>query len=943
MPRWFVLAALLLPGPPAHAQPLSATVADHILTLRTGDCVYSIGDDGVIQPLGMKMQVVEADATGKTFWVFPKLLTSPKLVRDDADTKVVSGVWPLDEGSPKYQLELDLEVRAGLPSLTVRSRVRRVSVGSGECYYFWGLGTPVTHYTTAGVPAREFQPTEWEVRPHAKWIYMSQRKSGDGLGIIADGRVGRAPATGEGAAPGEIGAYPYLICNPRTAWLNQGDSLDLIFTVLATRSAEEVAAVYQKVRAALGDQVIFDARSFPRAALTDPRPRRPELTLKTGDGVALSFTSDGRVADLRVGGKALPPSGDAPLTGLFLRDHRARSPFTPVGGRVTRTEHGLVQISRALGVELKATYTALADRIDVTGELTDLTKTDRAISAYFALPVRNDRRWKWGDSVETTREVAAEEEYLTAPNDTGFPAGANGLNSLYPFAALSGPAEIALGIPLDQPRLARLTYDAETQQFFVVFDVALTEATASFPSRATFSFSIFTFEPTWGFRACAGKYYRMFPRFFERRVQRDGGWVCWGNGADVENIGELGYAYHWGLAGADACKWDNDHGLYAFPYIEATNMHQTMEELTSATSEDVIKRLEWIADPNRKEPLPAWKYDHPYGPQLGDRDQVLRRSAAAYLKSLLFDPLGHIYGSATKTEFDLLIAKYIPCDANPYLPGGIGEFFLDFWLPKTQAMMESQGGHIDGLAMDNFHVGDTALGRRREQFPYETIPLTFETSTGDPVLVKNFTTYEWTNEAAKRLRPQGKFIIANTCSAQFPFTYQLLDIHGYEWGLQGIAPFGRTLAYHKPVCSLPVQDAHKDEAWIKWHLRYGFLPGGYANYQSMLNRAAMVKYAPIAKRLQAAGWEPITLAKSEVPTVTLERFGGERGRDLLFTVSNTDTVAHAATVTLDAAHLGLRGPVRARELTTGVDAPTEGASFRADVPPNDVQVFDIAR
>ena len=50
--------------------------------------------------------------------------------------------------------------------------------------------------------------------------------------------------------------------------------------------------------------------------------------------------------------------------------------------------------------------------------------------------------------------------------------------------------------------------------------------------------------------------------------------------------------------------------------------------------------------------------------------------------------------------------------------------------------MQSQGGRIDGIAMDNYHVGDTALSRRREQFAYETIPLTFETATGEPVIIK---------------------------------------------------------------------------------------------------------------------------------------------------------------------------------------------------------------
>jgi hypothetical protein len=38
---------------------------------------------------------------------------------------------------------------------------------------------------------------------------------------------------------------------------------------------------------------------------------------------------------------------------------------------------------------------------------------------------------------------------------------------------------------------------------------------------------------------------------------------------------------------------------------------------------------------------------------------------------------------------------------------------------------ESEGGKVDGIGQDNYHVVDTALSRRREQFPYETVPLCF--------------------------------------------------------------------------------------------------------------------------------------------------------------------------------------------------------------------------
>ena len=88
---------------------------------------------------------------------------------------------------------------------------------------------------------------------------------------------------------------------------------------------------------------------------------------------------------------------------------------------------------------------------------------------------------------------------------------------------------------------------------------------------------------------------------------------------------------------------------------------------------------------------------------------------------------------------------------------------------------------------------------------------------------------------------------------------------------------------------------HKEGAWVKWHLQYGFFTGGYANYQTMLNRPAMAKYVPIIKQLQAAGWEPMPDAWSSDPKVTLERFGRKPNGYVIVTVHNTtDTEGFAS-------------------------------------------------
>jgi len=925
------LVLLLQFGVPLAAD-VSCHVGEHEIVLRTGECTYSLGDDARIKPLGLYVHIAGTDAGGKGIWLVPKRLRQAKVLTDNDKVKTVLATWDLSEGSPRYELELEVEVREGLPALFVKSRLRRLSDGSGESYYYWGFGTPVTHYVSPGAAARDF-PNEWHVLPRYRWVFIAQRKSGEGYGIITDGKVGRAPESSGDVARGEIGGFPYLICSPRTTFLSKGESHDLRFVVFSARDSMEVEAVYRAVGKLEPEKITFDFQTFERKSFAVAPESKAASPLATKDGLALTLCRNGAIADVRVGKTSLRARTRTP-SGLLLRDFAAKSPPVPVGGMVKESKGQVRQSAKCLGISINATYSARPDRIDIHCDLKDLTGKDRAITLYFAMPIAAEQGWHWYDDLEHSRPVVGEEEFIASAGESA--AGANGVNSLYPFATLtSDRTAIAFGIPLDQPRFCRMVYNSVMQQFFIAFDLALVPEVKRWPSSAAVDFSIFTHEPTWGFRSCVKKYYTMFPQFFTRRVKRDGGWVCWGNCADVPNVEELGYAYHWGPNGAKAIKWDNEHGIYAFPYIEATNMHQTMEEFESASSEDVVNRLKWIADPNRKEPLPAWKYDHPYNSFLGERDAALRRSARAYLNSLIYNEQGQIYGSASKTEFDLLIAKYIPCNANPALPEGVGSFFLDFWLPKVIAGFEAEGGRVDGIGQDNYHVGDVALSRRREQFPYEAIPLCFETKTGKPVIIKNFTTYQFTAEFKRRY--PDKMVIANTCSAHFPFTYHLLDIHGYEWGIERMAPFARVLAYHKPVCSLPVQPQHKEETWIKWHLRYGFFPGGYANYQTLLNREAMKRFVPIVKELSQAGWEPVTYAQSDDPEITIERFGNDH-----FSVFNKSEKEKSARIRFDFPKLQMTARV-ARDLVSGAEYAVTAGTITVKLGGKDVTVVRLQK
>ncbi|MBC7287982.1 MAG: hypothetical protein H5T86_08045, partial [Armatimonadetes bacterium] len=166
------------------------------------------------------------------------------------------------------------------------------------------------------------------------------------------------------------------------------------------------------------------------------------------------------------------------------------------------------------------------------------------------------------------------------------------------------------------------------------------------------------------------------------------------------------------------------------------------------------------------------------------------------------------------------------------------------------------------------------------------------------------------------------WLIANQGHWPYPFAAPLLDIHGFEWGIQQAAPIARALAYHKPVVSLPLIDEHYQEPFIRDHVRFAFIPGGYAT-REFAERAGLRelyrKYVPAILACVTTGWEPVTYARTDNDAVKVERFGQPPGR-ILLSVVNTTGQPQRATLTADAKALRLPlRPLAVRTLVSGQD------------------------
>ena len=259
------------------------------------------------------------------------------------------------------------------------------------------------------------------------------------------------------------------------------------------------------VAEAPADALVLDGQLVRRVNLPAPGPTVAAVTI--GEGMHLAVHQGGAVT-VASGARPQPPTGAlASLGGFFVRDVRARSDLVHPGGLIARPgeQHEQQQVVTqtasmpALGLGFSARMSGRSDRIDVHAELHDQAAAGaRAVSLYFALPLPGrPSDWTWGDDVRRSRALADPQALQEHANLTReWDIGAVGAVSRYPFAAIWGPlGGLAVALPPDQPRVARLAAHPATGQLFVVFDLALSPDTARFPGRAWVDFSLYTFRP----------------------------------------------------------------------------------------------------------------------------------------------------------------------------------------------------------------------------------------------------------------------------------------------------------------------------------------------------------------------------------------------------------------------------------------------------------------
>ncbi len=499
---------------------------------------------------------------------------------------------------------------------------------------------------------------------------------------------------------------------------------------------------------------------------------------------------------------------------------------------------------------------------DVT--LIDTTGRDRAVTLFYAVPLpRNGLNWL--QDPRHSKPVAPLQEYVST---SGFRVGANGRLSRWPLAAVANEKHgTALGIDMRRPAFFRIGYSAGTEELYIAYDIALTPEKPS----ARVRFCQFHFDPSWGFRGALARYYELFPPYFQCRVPRQGLWMPFARISKVEGWEDFGFAFK---EGNNETAWDDEHGILTFRYTEPTTWWMAMDKSLPRTLEAAVAEARRLAAAGN-------------------------RSAQALLSSGFHDSEGRLVARLRDTPW--CNGAVWSLNSMPGIQGEVADF-QNRWNEtiKERLYGPNRRGDLDGEYFDSCggYVTDD-LDFRREHFAAADTPLTFAFDTQRPAIFKGLILFESIRAMANDLHANGKFVQANGPVSRFCWLAALVDVMGTEtnWHRDGHwrpmpdteMLYRRAMCQGKPYCFLMNTEFSEFppelvEKYMKRALAYGMFPGFFSHNASEghyfsrselynRDRPLFKRYVPLCRTVAEAGWQPITLARTNGEKVYVERFG----------------------------------------------------------------------
>ncbi len=294
----------------------------------------------------------------------------------------------------------------------------------------------------------------------------------------------------------------------------------------------------------------------------------------------------------------------------------------------------------------------------------------------------------------------------------------------------------------------------------------------------------------------------------------------------------------------------------------------------------------------------------------------------------------------------------LPMDLSTEIDGGRGAVTLDA-VKRAAEIAQSASAGAPGIVMDNFMMDSDQVLIDDAHLRACRGPLTFSPNTLQPAAPLAENHVRWLKALSEAAGE--RIIAANVLRAgvaQFGLPY--LDAFDFEcraareigrsenWRLEDLA-WRRALAVQRPVAAMVSAAAPRGENWTPqsvaafaqeiWArcLVFAITPTILDAWREPAAMEAVrpiyQQYTPLVRRLEAAGWEPVTGATIEGSGFIAERYGRAEQGEVLLAIYNAADQSASAQITIDWQALGLTAPAEVQELVGGQSMAVTGGNI----------------
>jgi len=551
-----------------------------------------------------------------------------------------------------------------------------------------------------------------------------------------------------------------------------------------------------------------------------------------------------------------------------------------------------------------ASYESKGDYIEVNGEI-ESSGEEKAVDVYFLLPI-DANQWKWWDDIRNWREIdnGIYEMVVNADESSYLPL------SPYPLSAITNEdVGLSIAIPLSEPRVFRIFYDANLNKFGISFSFGLSPLTPF--NSVNFTIYIYKCDAEWGFRSALDRYYQFFPEYFDKNI-------------GIKFMNSTGNFSDFGIRAIQG-HFENENQAKLLPGFNDKDVYTAEYTLPYQFEPKSLKGI-YEPSPNYTEWMDLMDYYAKNG------SFFIKMKARGAKNSTMMDTNGDvILGEIIRGPDwspDTWVAR-IPLNTDPELPGlNMANIMIQI-VQLSFENAEKYGGIINGVQIDNFMKMCRYIDMNETRFQYTEYPLTYSTNNFKPGIhgmseTAEYLQYlsEWLEENEPDTKITANCLEMGVSSFGFPYLaslpFEMASLTGWNFNDMELN-YRRSMAYHKMVSARQCSKMYDEHGniimpyvyeFINESLFYGIYPlmkdDFFENCDYERSRPVYKKVIPILDELSLSGWEPIIYAET-TNGVWVERFGSDGS--IYFTVRNNDSTAKNYDIVIEAEKLGIEKDV----------------------------------